>query len=55
MGESVFQSALAAYPEAVAYQERAAFYRSTFALQQAWYGLRDGSQEDFEYGIARYR
>jgi aminoglycoside 2''-phosphotransferase len=55
MGESVFQSALVAYPEAVAYQERAAFYRSTFALQQAWYGLRDGSQEDFEYGIARYR
>lgn len=55
MGETVFQAALTAYPEAAAYRERAAFYRSTFALQQAWYGLRDGSQEDFEYGIARYR
>ena len=43
MGEAVVDGALRAYPEAGAYRERAAFYRSTFALQQAWYGLRDGS------------
>lgn len=55
MGDVVVDGALSAYPEASAYRERAAFYRSTFALQQAWYGLRDGSQEDFEDGIARYR
>lgn len=55
MGGAVEAAALAEYPEAAAYRERAAFYRSTFALQQAWYGVRDGSQEDFEDGIARYR
>jgi aminoglycoside 2''-phosphotransferase len=55
MGDQVYRAALAVYPEAAAYEERASFYRSTFALQQAWYGLRDGSWEDFEHGIARYR
>lgn len=35
--------------------ERAAFYRGTFALQEAYYGLRDGNQEAFEDGIAQYR
>ncbi|HEU0027083.1 MAG TPA: phosphotransferase [Ktedonobacterales bacterium] len=55
LGDAVLDRALIAYPEAAAYLERAAFYRSTFALQQAWYGLRDGSEEDFEWGIARYR
>jgi aminoglycoside 2''-phosphotransferase len=55
LGPEVLARALVAYPEASVYLERAEFYRSTFALQQAWYGLRDGSQEDFEYGIARYR
>jgi aminoglycoside 2''-phosphotransferase len=55
MGERVVEGALSAYPDLGAYRERAAFYHSTFALQQAWYGLRDGSVEDFEDGIARYR
>ncbi len=55
LGQAVLERAVVAYPEAAVYLDRAAFYRSTFVLQQAWYGLRDGSQEDFEDGIARYR
>lgn len=55
LGQPIRDRALVAYPEAAGYLDRAAFYRSTFALQQAWYGLRDGSQDDFEDGIARYR
>ncbi len=54
LGQPILNRALVAYPEAAGYLDRAAFYRSTFALQQAWYGLRDGSREDFEDGIARY-
>ena len=55
LGQPILDRALVAYPEAAGYLDRAAFYRSTFALQQAWYGLRDGSAEDFEWGIARYQ
>jgi aminoglycoside 2''-phosphotransferase len=42
------------YPEIPSMLERAAFYRSTFALQQALYALRDGDQESFDDGIAAY-
>jgi len=34
--------------------ERAQFYKSTFALQEALYGLRDNDQESFKSGIAQY-
>ncbi len=55
LGQEVLDRALVAYPEAAGYLDRAVFYPSTFALQQAWYGLRDSSEEDFTLGIARYR
>jgi aminoglycoside 2''-phosphotransferase len=54
-GEDFFALCLEHYPEMHAMLERAAFYRGTFALQEAYYGLRDGNQEAFEDGIAQYR
>lgn len=43
-----------AYPEAQAMLERTNFYRSTFALLQALYGLRNGDLMSFEDGISEY-
>ncbi len=53
-GDAFLQRICKAYPEAESMLERANFYRSTFALLQALYGLRDGDQESFEDGIADY-
>jgi aminoglycoside 2''-phosphotransferase len=44
-----------AYPGATALQERARFYRGTFALQEALYGVEHGDAEAFERSIAPYR
>ena len=55
LGERMLGHLLAAWPAAEALLERARFYRGTFALQEALYGLRDGDEESFESGIARYR
>jgi aminoglycoside 2''-phosphotransferase len=54
-GAEFFAWCLESYPEMQTMLERAAFYRGTFALQEAYYGLRDGNQEAFEHGIAQYR
>ena len=35
-------------------RERVQFYKSTYALQQALYALRDGDKESFDDGIAEY-
>ncbi len=45
-----------AYPDlaTASVRERAGFYRSTFALQQALWALRVGDEEDFRDGIATY-
>jgi aminoglycoside 2''-phosphotransferase len=43
------------YPEIRPMLQRAVFYMGTYALQEALDGLRDGDQEAFEAGIARYR
>lgn len=48
-------SGFAAYPEAEAMLERAHFYASTFALQDALFGLEHDDAEAFESGIAEYR
>jgi aminoglycoside 2''-phosphotransferase len=53
-GEPFFRRLYAVYPGIPAMLERAHFYRGTYALQQALYALRDGDQESFEDGIARY-
>jgi aminoglycoside 2''-phosphotransferase len=55
LGERMLTHLLAAWPAAASLLPRARFYRSTFALQEAYYGLRDGDVESFESGIARYR
>lgn len=55
LGERLLAHLLEAWPAAPGLLPRARFYRSTFALQEALYGLRDGDEESFEHGIARYR
>lgn len=55
LSERMLAQLLAAWPAARALLPRARFYRGTFALQEALYGLRDGDEESFESGIARYR
>jgi aminoglycoside 2''-phosphotransferase len=54
-GVEFFALCLATYPEMQTMLDRAQFYRGTFALQEAYYGLRDGDQPAFERGIAAYR
>jgi aminoglycoside 2''-phosphotransferase len=53
-GEEFFELCLVAYPEMRTMRDRASFYRGTFALQEAYYGLRDGDQEAFRSGIEAY-
>lgn len=55
LGERMLTHLLAVWPAAPRLLPRARFYRGTFALQEALYGLRDGDEESFEHGIARYR
>lgn len=55
LGEEFFNRMCQTYPQLAAMQNRAAFYRSTYALQEALYGLRDNVPESFEAGIADYR
>lgn len=42
------------YPNLEALEKRSAFYRSTFASQQALWAIRGGDQEAFEDGISAY-
>lgn len=53
-GNAFFALWLKHYPEMQTMLDRAAFYRGTFALQEAYYGLRDGNRDAFENGIAEY-
>ncbi len=53
-GLDFFERCCSFYPELKAMMQRAHFYRSTYALQQALYALRDGNQDDFEDGIRDY-
>ncbi len=54
LGDAFLQRISATYPEIEAMHERVQFYKSTYVLQQALYGLRDGDREAFEDGIAAY-
>lgn len=54
-GEPFVERFATLYPGIEDLLSRARFYRGTFALQEALYGLEDGDQEAFERGIADYR
>lgn len=43
------------YPEAAAFVERASFYASTFALQEALFGIENDDAQAFERGISSYQ
>lgn len=52
---AVIATGFSAYPEAEEMLTRAHFYASTFALQDALFGLEHDDAEAFESGIAQYR
>ncbi len=54
MGDDLLARIYQGYPAMATMMERARFYRSTYALQQALYALRDGNEDDFADGIAEY-
>jgi len=54
LGERFMKHFFALYPEMLTTVERVKFIRSTYALQQALYALRDGNQADFDDGIQQY-
>lgn len=53
--EDFFQHCIRFYPEIEDARERMEFYQSTFALQEALYGVEHNDPEAFEDGIAAYR
>lgn len=54
-GEDFTKYLVQAYPQTEALLPRARFYMSTFALQEALFGVETGDREAFEAGIAPYR
>lgn len=54
-GESFFNYYYASYPGMTELVERATFYKGTFAIQEALYGVKHDDQEAFERGIAAYK
>lgn len=55
LGEDFFRRMCHTYPNLASMRKRTEFLRSTYALQEALYGLRDNVAEAFEAGIAQYR
>jgi aminoglycoside 2''-phosphotransferase len=55
LGDDFFRRMCRCYPHLAGLRARTEFYRSTYALQEALYGLRDNVPESFEAGIADYR
>src|SRR5262249_48843436 len=55
LGDNLMPYFLAYYPEMHTTVPRIKFIRSTYALQQALYALRDGNKDDFEDGLRGYR
>lgn len=54
-GETFIERVFAYYPDLRPALRRANFYRSNYALLEAYYGLRDNNPADFESGIKDYR
>jgi aminoglycoside 2''-phosphotransferase len=53
-GEAFLQKCARVYPEIKDAWERVRFYHSTFALQEALFGIENGDTEAFASGIANY-
>ncbi|PEW00163.1 aminoglycoside 6'-acetyltransferase [Bacillus cereus] len=53
-GEEFLQQFAAHYPNLEAVKERMYFYKSTFALQEALFGVLNNDKKAFEAGIAQY-
>lgn len=54
-GEAFFRKILKYYPATEVMLERAAFYRGTYALQEALHGWKNDDQEALESGMETYR
>ncbi|WP_175986426.1 phosphotransferase family protein [Bacillus sp. Marseille-Q1617] len=54
-GEEFIQMMIPHYPEITSFLNRVHFYKSTFALQEALFGIENGDQEAFENGMAGYK
>lgn len=54
-GEDFFNMCINLYPNGNEISERAKFYKSTFALQEALHGVENGDKQAFEDGIKSYR
>ena len=53
-GEEFLQLFSAHYPNLEAVKERMCFYKSTFALQEALFGVLNNDKKAFEAGLAQY-
>ena len=53
-GDSFLQLFLAHYPNLKAVRKRMYFYKSTFALQEALFGILNNDKKAFQAGIAQY-
>lgn len=54
-GEKFIHKMTRFFPEIKSYMNRARFYASTFALQEALFGIENNDAESFEAGIKSYR
>ncbi|MBB6675628.1 phosphotransferase family protein [Cohnella nanjingensis] len=54
-GEAFLDRCVSLYPDGNEIADRARFYRSTFALQEALHGFDNGDKQAFENGIQAYR
>jgi aminoglycoside 2''-phosphotransferase len=54
-GEAFFRKILKHYPDTEMMLERAAFYRGTYALQEALHGWKNEDQDALESGLEAYR
>jgi aminoglycoside 2''-phosphotransferase len=54
-GEEFINMMIPHYPEITSFQERVHFYKSTFALQEALFGIENGDRQAFENGLAGYK
>lgn len=55
LGQDFLERVLVGYPTNEALLERAAFYKGTFALQEALAGLRDGDEGALQRGLAPFQ
>jgi aminoglycoside 2''-phosphotransferase len=54
-GDEFFKMMIPYYPEILSFKDRIYFYQSTFALQEALFGIENDDREAFENGISGYK